>query len=393
MKSKTEETEDYNMSNTPEDISMRLNSTEQLIQQLFSKLDEMSYKIEAQSQQPIKTPSPPPGPTPAPAPAPASAPAPEPTSKPRHSLPHPPMFGGNKSQWRGWKLEMEGKIEEDAQAIGDLKAQLRYVYSRLEGSAKTSITTYFEIATKQNPPNPQGLLGRLDLLYGERNREQKAIQNLHSIRQKEDETFISFYPRFEKEIANANAEGWVGNVKISYLRNAINDKMRDKLIGLLGSNTLAYEEFVQKCVDVSNDIELYGQRTKRSGVTKNVQVPATTTTTSSNATTQLNREDMMEWEPTQPTQTQMNAVRSYNGNINGYPSKRPEDKALLGKRARWVEQEEIDARRRERRCLRCGRSQCRIATCPLAAAIRPKTISINTNAAVEDDLIGTDVEQ
>jgi hypothetical protein len=32
--------------------------------------------------------------------------------------------------------------------------------------------------------------------------------------------------------------------------------------------------------------------------------------------------------------------------------------------------EEINARRRDRRCLRCGRSGCRIAVCPLAAAIR-----------------------
>jgi hypothetical protein len=33
------------------------------------------------------------------------------------------------------------------------------------------------------------------------------------------------------------------------------------------------------------------------------------------------------------------------GNTNGYPSTRPEDRELLGKRAKWVNQEEIDARR------------------------------------------------
>jgi hypothetical protein len=40
------------------------------------------------------------------------------TSKLRQSLPYPPTFSGSKSQWRGWKLEIEGKIEEDSQAIG-----------------------------------------------------------------------------------------------------------------------------------------------------------------------------------------------------------------------------------------------------------------------------------
>jgi hypothetical protein len=34
------------------------------------------------------------------------------------------MFDGHKSQWRGWKLEIKGKIEEDAAAIGDGKSQL-----------------------------------------------------------------------------------------------------------------------------------------------------------------------------------------------------------------------------------------------------------------------------
>ena len=114
--------------------------------------------------------------------------------KPRHSLPHPPMFDGHKSQWRGWKLEIEGKIEEDAAAIGDGKSQLQYIYSRLEGAAKTNITTFYELELKSTSPKPQALINRLDVLYGERNCKDKAIQALHTIRQKEDEPFTAFYP-------------------------------------------------------------------------------------------------------------------------------------------------------------------------------------------------------
>jgi hypothetical protein len=42
--------------------------------------------------------------------------------KPRYSLPYLPMFDRHKSQWRGWKLEIKGKIKEDAAAIGDRKS-------------------------------------------------------------------------------------------------------------------------------------------------------------------------------------------------------------------------------------------------------------------------------
>jgi hypothetical protein len=94
---------------------------------------------------------------------------------------HPPMFSGNKLQWRGWKLEVEDKIEEDALAIGSLKAQLRYIFMRLEGAAKTNITTFYEMQLREDLLNPSQLLERLEPLYGKRNRKQKAIQNLHSI--------------------------------------------------------------------------------------------------------------------------------------------------------------------------------------------------------------------
>ena len=116
---------------------------------------------------------------------------------------------------------MEGKIEEEADAIGNTKSQLRYIYSRLEGVAKTNITTFFEMELRKDSQSPKALLERLDILYGERNRKDKAIQTLHSIRQREDEPFTAFYPRFEKEIADAEAESWDDSSKISYLRNAI----------------------------------------------------------------------------------------------------------------------------------------------------------------------------
>jgi hypothetical protein len=375
------------------------NDTTQLLQQLLKKLDDMSNRETAMNarMETLEKSSAPGCAANANADSTLTS-TPASTSKPRQSLPHPPTFSGSKSQWRGWKLEMEGKIEEDSQAIGSLKAQLRYIYMRLEGAAKTNVTTYYEMMLRQESPDPYGLLDRLELLYGERNRKQKAIQNLHLIRQREDETFIAFYPRFEKEIANANAEGWDDDAKISYLRNALSSKLRANLVGCSGSEVNTYSGFVQKCVDVSNNMELYGQWTKKKTASNNYLAAYTlglapTITADANVADHGNHENMMEWEPTQPATTQVNAVGLRGkANTNGFPSKRPEDRELLGKRAKWVNQEEIDARRQDRRCLRCGRNNCRIATCPLAAALRPTQVSVKTakstvvtKAAVEEE--------
>ncbi|PWO19676.1 hypothetical protein PtrARCrB10_11820, partial [Pyrenophora tritici-repentis] len=312
---------------------------------------------------------------------------PDQTNKPRHSLPHPPTFSGVKSQWRGWKLEMEGKIEEDAEAIGNAKSQIRYVYSRLEGSARTNITTFFEMELRKNLPNPQALLDRLDLLYGERNRKEKAIHALHTIRQRDDEPFTSFYPRFEKEIANAEAESWNESSKISYLRNAIHPKLRAHLIGISRPELESYVAFATKCEEVSNQMELFGQWKNE---TRSINSRRSNTAQQALGENIL-REEMMEWEPT--TTVRINAAQGRR-NTNGYPSKRPEDQSLLGKRAKWVEKSEIEKRWKEGRCLRCGRDDCKVERCPLAAAI-PPSVKIQKNvvsasrakvttAAVED---------
>ncbi|KAG9383682.1 Retrotransposon gag protein [Pyrenophora tritici-repentis] len=271
---------------------MTTNDSNQLLQSLLQRLEDMSTRmerLEAPSHEPPQTPGHNTDATTDPTPTSETSNTSVPIiPKPRHSLPHPPTFGGNKSQWRGWKLEMEGKIEEDAQAIGSLKAQLRYVYM-----------------LKEESPNPFKLLDRLELLYGERNRKEKAIQNLYSIRQKDDETFISFYPRFEKEMANADAESWPEHTKISYLRNALCCSANGRK---------------QPAVTVAELLKMHQPMNHQ----QNRIMPLTA----------ASPEDMMEWEPTQPTTTQVNAVGLRGKtNMNGYPSRRPEDRELIGKRA------------------------------------------------------------
>lgn len=92
-----------------------------------------------------------------------------------------------------------------------------YVFMSLEGKAKDNVTTFVEMQIEKRTFDVAELLNRLELLYGERDRKQRATRNLHSIKQGENEPFTSFYPRFERQIANANAEYWPDDSKISYL--------------------------------------------------------------------------------------------------------------------------------------------------------------------------------
>jgi hypothetical protein len=45
---------------------------------------------------------------------------------------------------------------------------------RLEEAAKTNVTTFYKMPLRKELLNPSSLLKRLDILYRERNRKQKA---------------------------------------------------------------------------------------------------------------------------------------------------------------------------------------------------------------------------
>lgn len=295
-----------------------------------------------------------------------------------------PRFGGDKSQWRSWKLETEGKLRVDKEALGDAEGHFIYVFMSLEGKAKDNVTTFVEMQTEKRTFDVAELLNRLELLYGERDRKQRATRNLHSIKQGENEPFTSFYPRFEREIANANAEYWPDDSKISYLQEALNDKMKAALIGSDPSVISSYVGLAERCDSLSSQMELLGQWKRPRGNARGLDHGGGQAAQKQpGQKAEVRREDMMEWEPTPQASSQVNAARTRRDkNINGYQSKRPEDQALLGKRAKWVEQTEMDARYREGRCLRCGRDNCRVERCPLAAPVRPGTATRRTQVNV-----------
>lgn len=159
-------------------------------------------------------------------------------------------------------------------------------------------------------------------------------------------------------------------------------------------DTDMYIDFARQCEKISSKMELLGQwKNKNKDDDRKHRSSRNPSKRGPEPNSSIAREDMMEWEPTEPAVT-VSAART--GNINGYPSKRLEDRELLGKRAKWVTADEIHHRREEGRCLRCSRSGCRIATCPLAAPIPPRDRSkrhrIQANRAAFEDAIDTSSE-
>ncbi len=89
-------------------------------------------------------------------------------------------------------------------------------------------STYAESTTSLK--TTQDFLSYLESCYGDPNTSARAAIRLREITQKDNESFATFLPKFEREMADAGGAGWPDVVQINYLEAALNKKMAAQLI-------------------------------------------------------------------------------------------------------------------------------------------------------------------
>jgi hypothetical protein len=294
--------------------------------------------------------------------------------KKRPTLPDPPKFDGTRNNFRAWYLEMQNKLQVDGSVIGGNRDQFAYIFSRLEKTPQGMTVAYVEKGGSNRYHDPTAYMAYLHACYGDPNAQARAIDRLRSLRQKPYESFAAFLPKFEKELADGGGGEWTDAVRVNYLEGALNDTMRDRLISV---TTLPgrYPEYVQALQTIGSRLDsLNIAKRQAKSSTTGQRSPSPDRTAPPKAVTTAATEDTMDWEPT----------RTGKGSSS-------KDRHLKGKRAKWVDQAELDKRREERRCYRCSRSECRIERCPLKPAWRPTsgakrgTPVAVTEAAIEEE--------
>ncbi|KAM4060859.1 reverse transcriptase (RNA-dependent DNA polymerase) [Hirsutella rhossiliensis] len=78
-------------------------------------------------------------------------------------------------------------------------------------------------------------LDYLNRRYGDPNAKARALDRLRSLKQKPDESFASFFPKFEKELADSGGGEWADVVQINYLEGAINNRLKSSLVSAIAS--------------------------------------------------------------------------------------------------------------------------------------------------------------
>ena len=102
------------------------------------------------------------------------------TRRPRARLPDPPTFKGTRTEWPVFRMSIENKLLLDAEALGDERACLLYVYSRLEGNASKNTVAFMQ--HRRANGNASDLIQYLENIYGDPNIKKRATQRLREIR-------------------------------------------------------------------------------------------------------------------------------------------------------------------------------------------------------------------
>jgi hypothetical protein len=258
-----------------------------------------------------------------------------PSRRPRPVLPDPDMFDGeDKALYPQFKGKLAAKLSIDASAIGGTKELLWYGFSRLKGKAAARLLPW--MTTFQNNTEEFTMAqfwGQLDAAFLDRAREQKALDRLNVLRQG-NRAFDDLLRELDQLLLEAGGFDWNDGVKKGYLKAAINQTLRDRLVTVNEEPT-----YTQYCTQVKAIADRLSEFNRIKGRNNNYRGAPTTTA----AAPETPAEDPMDW----------------TANRAGAP------------RAKWVSKEEIERRKKEKVCLRCGKSGHFINNCDHAPAARP----------------------
>lgn len=219
--------------------------------------------------------------------------------KKKPTLPDPLRFDGSRRKFRAWQLEMEGKLLVDGPVIGGKHEQFAYIYARLDHQPQAMAAAFYTRGGSTGQRDPAEFLQYLDRTYGDPNLAERALSRLETIRQGDRESFASFLPKFERELADSGGVAWSDEVKINALRRAINPELRTSLAHQLNvpKDYLGYVNAVQGLSASLESLRLSTRNgPKARPVSKNPitqDIPRAGPSESPSTT-----DEQMDWEPT-----------------------------------------------------------------------------------------------
>lgn len=250
--------------------------------------------------------------------------------RPRARQPDPELFSGeNLEDYPPFKLNLHTKFTIDAACFENEEERVYYAYSRLTGKASRSILPWLMAKRSQNTPVQwDEFIQVTDKAFGDPDLEEKALVRVNTMKQgrKSLEEFIN---EFDGELLNAGGMLWNDALKKTLLETGVNWQILEKLIGKDRAST--YDGYCEQLRRIDHDMHRMERLSRRYNPSTNSY---------RQATSYGSKPDPMDWEPT------ITQVAAMNQQQSSFRTTRKEN--------RWASEEELQSRRNQRRCLRCG---------------------------------------
>lgn len=241
----------------------------------------------------------------------------------------------------------------------------------VSGTAKSIITGQFQsMMARGQTWDGLGLLKEMDDAYRDKNAEQTAAALLHACRQFRDEALSSFLPRYQHLLARSSASAGDEKQKLYQLANSLNQVTQNYLIGR--NLPEEYIEFIKYLSVIGSQIERVGTLKTRIYLTGQTGYFDDGTRGIAGGKLLGGGSMMNQYRPTTGV--------SNNKDADG-------DTRMTGVNrihARWVSRIELDKRKSEGACLRCGKLGHLIGKCNYLPPKRPET-GMNTSKFNEQD--------
>ena len=252
----------------------------------------------------------------------------------------------------------------DGASLGTTAEQAYYVYSRLSGKAADRILPWITTISTTSPEEltVTDIMNQLERAFLDPNIRTKAVSKLSILRQK-NRDIGEFLAEFEQVLIQAGGISWSDDVRMSYLYNALNAQMLQGLIGTPPAKS--YIEFCTQLRTLEEQINRAQRAVKYSNHRTKLEP--------SGIGHQRAPETPMDWEP-----TKVGAVRQ-----DGFKGR---------KRAVRVSVQEVERRRTNRLCIRCGEGGHFIKDCTMLPPARVRVAVTQEGADVEESTLDSGKE-
>ncbi|KAF4309519.1 hypothetical protein GTA08_BOTSDO02048 [Botryosphaeria dothidea] len=308
-------------------------------------------------------------------PAPESGPTSHPTKTgPTKNLGPLAEFSGNREELEPWIAQAQAKLVVDYTSCTEA-TKFFMLHNRLRGEAARQLQPWVQASTNTTSMTAQCLLDQLRLSFGDPHVQEKAQRKLHKLRQT-NKPFMEYFTEFRKLVLEAGGTNWPDEILKAYLEAGLSQELQRSMIGL-GNTSQSFEDYCTELKRVSDQLEAFNLRNTGKkpqqgwqqdwwrGQNKVGSAGSTGRQPGSKPKPTTPQQDKMEWEPTGPA------------------------RAAQGRRVKWVDEQEMQRRKDEGRCLRCGDSMHRVAQCPWLPPRRPARLAKPTQ---QEEHVGPELE-